>query len=909
MSFHLRYGEPDWNESPCQGGHGQEIRQHPLSDKSYEELRYQATQKQWATKFVDLNTMALSSATPTATFVNLKNLTDTVEVIVGEGDDQARWVLHSSLLTNDSEFASMALSRDFKEKSERIIRFPEEDPGVFGQYVTFLYAKMVFVFALETLVQMYTLGDRLQSIKFANACYESIAKTTDPYSASQIKYIFDNTCTDDRLRKLCISQVGKGILDGRYSFSIPHEQAILKDSMPELMVGVTAEVQKRRSGGDKWYPRPQSSETGSGFSVDRPLFGPAPARSVNGGPFTMVASGSGAGIFGGPSPAANGGGLFGTGSSPPSSTTTGGGLFGAQRSNNIFTGGLFGGSNSNSGTATSNNPFGAASSSTSAAGTAGGLFNNHQHPPQPASSLFGGDRRMSLFSNHQNQPQSTSSLFGHTSRNQQQPPSGGLFGGPIQSHQDFANGGSDTGNVQSIRPQGIVHGFGQSRANATQSGSTTDTISPAPAHTASTTQSSSIAPSLFNTSTASPFAAAPAPHGPPVFSFLPTSPTQTQYEQQNPTPSFSFALSASTSAPDAPQSAPKMWTVRNDSSQTPCLSGTSSPQNGTVANTNGNNGEQDQPTGDAASLAALEKGSTINNPTRGFVPYTTSNFAPSNGLKFGTSPFHQIISGKSHAEGTSPFGQRVKGWRPAENGKPSRFVSSQDASDSHENGNEEGKGKGKEPALDDAALSRDLMDMAFPGSQSVTQSDDAYLKNAQGGKITKDDKLDPDFGEYLRRASQGKAKDNGNEAQEMGSESKDQITGEQPPTSIPPYRRRLPWPVGWFPPSSLEPRTPSQNGAKSNQDHYSEHQASEGEPGKERSVDTIRKASTSTSEAITSTENKPQKSESIDGVDDIDYDAIEADMAAGEAEEARLEGEHAKRKAAEREALRKHEED
>ena len=792
MSFHLRYGEPDWNEPPChsQEGHGPEIRQHPLSDKSYEELRYEATQKQWITNFVDLNTMALSSWTPTAAFVNLKNLTNTVEVIVGEGDDQARWVLHSSLLTNDSEFASMALSRDFKEKSERLIRFPEEDPGVFGQYVTFLYAKMVFVFALETLVQMYTLGDRLQSIKFANACYESIAKTTDPYSASQIKYIFDNTCTDDRLRKLCISQVGKGILDGRYSFSIPHEQELLKDFMPELMVGVTAEVQKRRSGGDRWFPRPQSSETRSGFSLDAPLFGSAPARSAFGVPSTTAAGGSPANVFAGPGPAANGGGLFGTGGSLPSSTTTGGGLSGAQRPNSTFAGGLSGRSYSNNVTATSNDPFGAPSASTPAAGTGGGFFNHHHHPSQPTSSLFGGNTPASVFSNHQNQPQSTASLSGNTSSNQPQASSGGLFGGPVQSHQGFANGGNNTGNVQSSQWEGIFHPFRQPQANTTQSGSTPDTSSSSAAHTANTTQSSSIVPSVFNnTSTASSFAAAPAPHGPPVFSLLPTLATQTHHEQQTFIPSFSFGSPASTSVPHASQSEPKMWTVRNDSSETQCLSCTSS-HDGTVANTIDHNGEQNQPTGDTSSLAALDKASAINNPTRGFVPYTASNFVPSNGLKFGTSAFDQIISGKSHADGPGPFVQRVKGWRPAENGEPSRFVasrfvasrfvSSQDATDSHENGSKEGKGK--ERALNDAALSTDLMNMIFPGSQSLTQSDDPYLKNIQGGKITKDDKLDPDFGEYLKRASQGNAEDDGNEAQEMASESKEQhqVSGEAP---------------------------------------------------------------------------------------------------------------------------------
>ena len=871
MSFHLRYGEPDWNETPCQGWHDQDIRQHPLSDRSYEELRYEATQKQWTTKFVALNTMALSSSTPNATFVNLKNLTDTVEVIVGEGDDQARWILHSSLLTNDSEFAAMALSRDFKEKSERIIRFPEEDPGVFGQYVTFLYAKMVFVFALETLVQMYTLGDRLQSIKFANACYESIAKTTDPYSASQIKYIFDNTYTDDRLRKLCISQVGKGILDGRYSFSIPHEQEILKDFMPELMVGVTAEVQKRRSGGEKWYPRPQASETGPGFpsgrpsaspaysstTTARPFFGPAPARPPIGGLFsTGAGSGNGAtgfgfgtssgpGLFGGP--ATSGGGLFGTGRSQPSSSSTSGGLFGAQGSNGGFSGGLFGNSSNNSGAAISNNPSLATSSSTTVAGTPGGLFNNHQHPPLSASSLSGGSRGGSLFSAQQHSPHPTSSLFGNTSRVQQQPSSGSLFAGPTQSHQGFGYGGNNTVDVQSIRPQGTVDGSTLSGADAVPSDSTANTASQAPGDSFSNTQSSSIAPSLFNnTSTASPYAAAPAPNGPPVFSFLVDAPTKTQQEQQNPTPSFSSA----SFVPAASQSAPTMWTVRNDSPQAHGVSSSSSQQNVIVANIDGNNGGHDNSTGDASSLAALEKASAINNPTRGFVPYTTSNFAPSNGLKFGTTPFHQITNGKAFAEGPSPSCQRVNGWRPAEDGTPSRSVSSQGATDGHENGNEEGKGKGKEPALDDAALSRDFTSMAFPENQDLLPRDDDYLKNAQGGKVTSDDKISPAFVEYLKVARLEKAEEN----------------------------------------------------------THSGHKESDGELENEKLEAQAHKGSASIDHAKENVVHESKTSNPADG-DEIDYDAIKAELAAAEAEEARREKERAKQKAAKKEAQRRKEEE
>ncbi len=791
MSLHLRYGEPDWNEPPRQDPDGrQDIQQRPLSNKNYEELRYEATQKQWTTKFVDMNTMALSSLNPNATFVNLQNLTDTVEVVVGEGDDQAQWVIHSSLLTNDSELASMALSRDFKEKNGRIIRFPEEDPGVFGQYVTFLYAKMVFVFALETLVQMYTLGDRLQSVKFANACYETIAKTTDPYSAHQIKYIFDNTYTDDRLRKLCILQVGKGILDGRYAFAIPHEQELLRDFMPELMLGVTNEVQKRRESGEKWYPKPGDRGSESGFSWNRPstspqnspptsapppLFRVAPARPATGGLFTTRAGfGSGAG------------GLFSDWGTQPSSTTTSGSSFGAQDANAASAGGgLFsnqttrpsGGSlfvNQTTaasasggnwfGGATVPNPHGGLFRTGTVNASRGGLFSipASSHSTQHANNI--GPSSGSLFVNAR--PLGGSPDGPTTKPAAAKPGLFSMFGQPSQPQHGFGSrsglSGNSQGEVQITQAQQPVYGSGNTSEISAAAASTTSGIAQTPAQISSTAQKSSVAPSLFkHTSTTSPFAASPAPTGPPVFSFPNVTSTPREQEQQASTSSFTLSPSAIPSAipsaPAAPQSAPQMWTVRGDNPWPQGVNNTSSQQNGTVNNTSANNGESDEDGLDAWSLAALEKASAINNPTVGFAASTASNFIPTNSPKFGSSPFHQIMSGKRPAEETNPFGQRMNGWRPAENGKQSRFVGPQGTTDGHENNNEEGKGK--QPALDDAELSRDLMNLAFPGNRSIAVGDDEYLKNSQGGKITKDDKLSPGFEEYLRSASQEKRKE------------------------------------------------------------------------------------------------------------------------------------------------------
>ena len=800
--FNIRYGEPDWDEPPREGPAQIGIRQRPLSDKSYEELRYEATQKQWASKFVSLNTMALASAENTS-FVFLKNLTNMVEVVVGEGDEQARWMLHEKLLTADSEFAKMALSRDFKEKNERIIRFPEEDPDVFGQYVTFLYGGMIFTFNLEQLVQMYTLGDRLQSLKFANSCYESISKSTDAYTATQIRYVFDHTYNGDRLRKEVISQVGKGILRGRYTFSLPHEQEQLKDCMPELMQGVTAAVTEARRGGglDKWYPKPQSSPPYSPPTATPTLFGTAPARPPAGGLFgtgglfgsrpsnpngggglfsgTPLATGhfgapqastmsSGGGLFNNnPTTATSGGGLYGNPAAGSGGAGTG--MFGGSRTTNT-TGGLFGNSSATTGgrglfgnvPPTGGTLFGAAPPSTGtligtaapATGTLFGIatpvgasqYGAASYPSTSSSgSLFNGTTGVSHMS-----------LFGP--RSAPQPASG-------TSRPD-----DTTASQQSTQPQNAVNAVGETTGTGAQATSTIGETAQAPITTTTATQTTTTRPSLFgSTSAVNPFAAAQPPTGPPAFGFprpvTQTAPKpfnfadpqvspQTPQEQQasaatSSAPGFSFARFTSDSnlrtgrddistlhkpfsfnphAASSPHSPPRE--VAEDNADSP--------------NTDDN--EKKDSTTDAASLAALQAAFSRTHQNWGV---SESDLRDQQVEYFST---------RQHFGQPSTLGAAT-GWRPAENGQPSRLVGFPSITNTSDDNDE--SGKGKQPAtIDDAALSRDFMNLAFPGvnasgrtfSIRAVGDGEEYLKNSHGGKITRDDKLSPSFEEYLRNA-------------------------------------------------------------------------------------------------------------------------------------------------------------
>ena len=332
---------------------GIDIEQYPLSNKSYEELRYEAIEKEHASRIVDLNATALSPSSTTS-FVNLKNLKELVEVMVGDGEEQAEWIIHRKLLVNDSEFAKCALGGNFKENKEQIIRFPEEHPEVFDLYCKFLYTGLILTFSLELLVQMYTLGDRLQSTKFIDACYEAVTKSTESWSASQIRYCFDNLLSHDRLLKFCISQVGKGILSGRYAFTSASEQELLRDFMPDLMQGVTAAVAEIKRGDTMLNLRQQKEQAPplDRYPPASPPYSPTtPELPVGATPAPPRPSDTFADRFLTPSA---GSGLFGSNSIPAASTASNGYLgypqstqptgFGstAAQSSTAASGGLFG---------------------------------------------------------------------------------------------------------------------------------------------------------------------------------------------------------------------------------------------------------------------------------------------------------------------------------------------------------------------------------------------------------------------------------------------------------------------------------------------------------------------------------------------------------------------------------------
>ena len=71
---------------------------------------------------------------------NLSSIGSTgIEVRVGKGDNQNKFIVHKDLVISRSRFFFNALRGNWKEAEENAITFPEDDPAVFGLYVQLLY--------------------------------------------------------------------------------------------------------------------------------------------------------------------------------------------------------------------------------------------------------------------------------------------------------------------------------------------------------------------------------------------------------------------------------------------------------------------------------------------------------------------------------------------------------------------------------------------------------------------------------------------------------------------------------------------------------------------------------------------------------------------------------------------------
>ena len=103
-------------------------------------------------------------------------------VIVGT-DDPRTFVIHDTLLADESDRLAVSVQGRFSEGTERKIHLEEEDPELFGYFVKYLYNEHWGEGGVSTdteyviLARLYTLGDRLQARRFQKTVFQKLLRT------------------------------------------------------------------------------------------------------------------------------------------------------------------------------------------------------------------------------------------------------------------------------------------------------------------------------------------------------------------------------------------------------------------------------------------------------------------------------------------------------------------------------------------------------------------------------------------------------------------------------------------------------------------------------------------------------------------------------------------------------------
>lgn len=134
------------------------------------------------------------------------------------GNEEQRFVVHRSIITQHSAFFRAALEKGFRESAEKIIRLPEADVKTFEVYMQWAYHGSIVTMTPEeqlhdlgaprrfaNLADLYVLADRLEDMGLRNATIEEIKRVTievnnDP-GPEAIAIAYENTHDTSKLRE------------------------------------------------------------------------------------------------------------------------------------------------------------------------------------------------------------------------------------------------------------------------------------------------------------------------------------------------------------------------------------------------------------------------------------------------------------------------------------------------------------------------------------------------------------------------------------------------------------------------------------------------------------------------------------------------------------------------------------
>ncbi|KAI9699791.1 MAG: vesicle coat component [Candelina mexicana] len=131
------------------------------------------------------------------------------------GPNRKHWNLHRDLLCARSKYFKAALGGDFKEAQDKAISYPDEDPAVFGLFISWLYCGTLQVpmdkCTLTHYFKLYVLADKFSIEALKNLTIDAIRehyRLSGCYAgASRIEYIYSNTASRDPMRKFLVDSL------------------------------------------------------------------------------------------------------------------------------------------------------------------------------------------------------------------------------------------------------------------------------------------------------------------------------------------------------------------------------------------------------------------------------------------------------------------------------------------------------------------------------------------------------------------------------------------------------------------------------------------------------------------------------------------------------------------------------
>jgi hypothetical protein len=132
-------------------------------------------------------TMAATNASPLVARSKRMKFNDPIRIEVGPEDECEVFTIESEALTRRSLFFRKALSGGFKEATERVVKLPEDDPEIFGNYLHHVLTNEFSVLSdplvrerdhgdeeKEALMELYVFAEKIQDTKSKNAIVRAL---------------------------------------------------------------------------------------------------------------------------------------------------------------------------------------------------------------------------------------------------------------------------------------------------------------------------------------------------------------------------------------------------------------------------------------------------------------------------------------------------------------------------------------------------------------------------------------------------------------------------------------------------------------------------------------------------------------------------------------------------------------